>query len=149
MPLYNFISTGEQGATGYTGYTGPGGAGSIGATGILSSITGVDLKSVGVTTLFTVPTGKTATITQLVVRVTTGTAVTVPPTLGIGVAAGEDDIIVPTTLTGLNLTGEHYVLGNDGISVDATSTQVIKLGVDVGAAATTMTATIDLVGYLT
>ena len=115
---------------------------------ILSTTTGIDAKIVATTNLYTVPVGNTAIVTGAVIRVTVADTVTVSPTLGIGIAAGEDDIISSTLLTGLNLITEFYKFNVEGIAVVGAATEVIKLGIDTGATATTMTISIDLIGYL-
>ena len=94
------------------------------------------------------PTGKTAIITDCIVRCTAADTITVVPTLGVGVAAGEADIIAPTALTGLTATGLYYRFSVEGVSVTVAAAGVIKLGIDTGATATTMTIAVDLFGYL-
>ncbi len=115
---------------------------------VLSTTTGIDAKSATTTTLYTVPSGKTAIITGAVIRPTTTTAVTVSPTLGIGIAAGESDVFSSVALTGLDTITEVYKFTASGLYVTAASTNVLKLGIDVGASATTMTVSVDLIGYL-
>ena len=131
--------------------------GNIAATGeilakklprVLSTTSSIDLTSTGVTPLYTIPTGVTAIITQIVIRLTTATGVTVPPVIGIGIASGEDDIISPTTLTGLSTNNEYFTIQNNGVSAKGNATNIINLGIDTAATATTMLAEIDLVGYL-
>lgn len=116
--------------------------------GRLITVTGIDAKTTGTTTLYTVPTGKTAIITGAVVRCTAASAITVAPTLGIGVAAGEDDIFPSTTLTGLTTTGKGWAFDPGGLAVTAAAAAVIKLGIDTAATGTSQTLAIDLLGYL-
>jgi hypothetical protein len=115
---------------------------------ILSTTTGIDAKAVATTNLYTVPAGKSAIITNAVIRVTVADTITVVPTLGIGIAAGEDDIIASTSLIALNATTKFWKFDVEGIAVVGAAAAVIKLGIDVGATATTMTITVDLIGYL-
>lgn len=115
---------------------------------VLSTTTGIDGKTIATTNLYTVPTGKTLIVTEAIVRVTTATAITVPPTLGIGIAAGESDIYAPVSLTGLNATTKIYRFSASGTYASGSAGQVIKAGIKVGATATTMTISIDLIGYL-
>ncbi len=122
--------------------------GSSSSVGILSTTTGIDAKTVATTNLYTVPVGKTAIITGIDILVTAATAVAVPPTVGVGIAAGEDDIFNPTSLTGLDSTTELYRGVPLGTFVKGNAADVIKLGIDVGATATTMTITVILLGYL-
>ncbi len=115
---------------------------------ILSTTTGIDAKSVATTALYTVPAAKTAIITGAVVRVTVAAAITVVPTLGIGRNATQDDIFASTTLTGLDATTKVYVFDALGTFAVAAATEVVSLGIDTGATATTMTISIDLIGYI-
>ncbi len=115
---------------------------------ILSTITGIDAKVIGTTNLYTVPTGKSIVITNAIIRVTVADTITVVPTLGIGIAAGESDIVAPVALTGLDATTEYWRFSVEGIAKVAGSGEVIKLGIDTGATATTMTIAVELIGYL-
>lgn len=114
----------------------------------LASVAGISGTATGVTSLYTVPAGRTAIITSANVRCTAATAITVGPTLGIGVAAGEDDIYVSTSLTALIVVGQLYGFSTVGMSVSAVAGSVIKAGIDTAASGTSQTLTIDLVGYL-
>lgn len=135
---YGFTLTGTAGQT----YT-------LNSTlNILSTTVGIDAKTIATTNLYTVPAGKTAIITGAVVRVTAATAITVVPTLGIGIAAGEDDVFASTVLTGLDATTKVFKFTASATYKAGAAAEVIKLGVDVGATATTMTISIDLIGYL-
>lgn len=119
-------------------------------TRVLSTTTGINAKSTGTTTLYTVPTGKTAIITQATVRCTAASAITVGPTLGIGVAAGESDIYASTALTGLinTTTANMFGFTTVGMSVTAAAAAAIKVGIDVASTGTSQTIAIDLIGYL-
>lgn len=119
-----------------------------GAIRILSTTTGINAKTVATTNLYTVPAGKTAIITEAIIRVTAANTITVVPTLGIGIAAGEDDIYLPQIITGTNATNKIYRFSASGSYRNGSAGDVIKLGIDVGATATTMTISIDLIGYL-
>lgn len=121
----------------------------LGSIGILSTTTGIDGKTIATTNLYTVPSGKTAVITDAIVRVTTADTITVVGTAGIGIAAGEADIFAAAALTGLDTTTECFRFSN-ALSTYATgaATNVIKLGIDVGYTATTATLAVDLIGYL-
>jgi len=118
------------------------------ASYILSTTTGIDAKIATTTNLYTVPSGKTAVITGAVIRITTADTITVPPTLGIGIVAGEENIFASTQLVGLDAGNEIYKFTSSGTLISGVATEVIKLGIDTGATATTMTITVDLIGYL-
>ena len=115
---------------------------------LLSSIGGIDAKVIATTNLFTVPAGRSCVITRAVVRVTVADTVTVPPTLGIGIAAGEIDIFPAAALTGVATTSDLWHFNASAMLKAGLATEVIKAGIDVGATATTMTIAIDLFGYL-
>lgn len=117
---------------------------------LLSRTTGIDATATGTTNLYTVPTGRSAHITHAVIRATTATAVTVEPTLGIGIAAGENDIYSDASpLTGLTSTSVEWHFDSVGIVSVGAATNIIKVGIDTGATATALTIAIDLFGYLT
>ena len=115
---------------------------------ILSITTGIDAKVIATTNLYTVPTGRRAIVTEIVFHVSAATLITVVPTLGVGVAAGEIDIMASTVLTGLDALDEVYRFSPEGIYVSNAAAAVIKLGIDVGATATTMTLRVVLIGFL-
>lgn len=116
---------------------------------ILASVNNIDATSTGVTTLYGVGYSAHAIITGAVVRVTTATNVSQVPTLGIGVASGEDDIFSATALTGVTTTSKAFVFTSLGTINYATHGSVIKLGIDTGAVADAMKISVDLLGYLT
>jgi len=117
-------------------------------TTCLSTITGINGKAVAETILYTVPVGKTAIITDAVIRPIVATAVTAVPTLGIGRNGSSDDIFASTSLTGLDSTAKIYRFVSEGTYAVATSGENVKLGIDTDATATTLTLTINLFGYL-
>lgn len=118
------------------------------APSILSITTGIDLKSVATTNLYTVPTGKRCVVTGIIIHVTTADTFTVAPTLGVGVAAGEADIMPSTLLTGLTILDGLFRYSPEGYYVSVAAAGVIKLGVDTGATATTATGEVTLIGFL-
>lgn len=115
----------------------------------LAVVVGIDLTAVAVTPLFTTPAGFTAVITDLYLQVTASAAPVTPPTAGAGVAAGEDDVFPSVALTGLLAINDvwPFALANSkGVVVPAAAT--LNLGVDVGAAAGTLTATAQVYGFM-
>lgn len=114
----------------------------------LASAASISGTATGATSLYTVPAGRTAIITSANVRCTAATAITVGPTLGIGVAAGEDDIYAAVSLASLISVGQLYGFSTTGMSVSAAAGSVIKVGIDTAATGTSQTLTVDLVGYL-
>lgn len=115
---------------------------------VLSTTTGIDAKTVATTTLYTVPTGKTAIITAAIIRCTTASSISVAPNMGIGRNATQDDIFASVALTGLTATTSIFAFSSIGTLATGAATELIKLGIDTGATATTMTIAVDLIGYL-
>lgn len=114
----------------------------------LATVNNINAKVVGTTNLYTVPVDKRCVVTKVVTRCTNGNTVTGVPTLGVGIASGEIDIMPSTALTGLDTTDEIYNYNIAGISAVGNNNDVIKLGIDTGATATAMTISVDLLGYL-
>lgn len=115
---------------------------------LLSTTASINAKTVATTNLYTVPAGKKAIITDIILHVTAADTVTVVPTLGVGVAAGEIDIMPSTSLTGFDALNELYKYSCTGTYVSVAAGGIIKLGVDTGATATTMTISVYLMGFL-
>jgi hypothetical protein len=120
----------------------------VGNIGILASVVGINAKTVGTTALLTVPASASAVVTRIIVRSTTATAVTAPPTLGVGVAAGEDDVMPSTALTGLTVANKAWAFDPAGLMNVVTTGQVLNLGIDAGSTGTTHTIAVDVLGYL-
>lgn len=115
---------------------------------LLSTTTGINAKATGTTNLYTVPSGRTAVITKAIIVPTAASSITQGPTLGIGVAAGEDDIFFSTQLTGLTGTTKVYAFDAIGTYAAAAATEIVKVGIDTVASGTSMTLSIYLFGYL-
>lgn len=115
---------------------------------LLASIPGIDAKVPTTTDLFTVPSGQTAIVIGAIIRCTAAAAITVPATLGIGLALGEDDIVPSQQMVNLLTSGKAFVIPVAGVIAQATATQIIKLGIDIAAVGTSQTFAVDLVGYL-
>lgn len=120
-----------------------------------ASVTGVDLKATGQTTLFAVPNtpplaGYKFMVTNVLVRVNTADTVTGAPIIRIGKSAAYTEYLTTATLTGLDAVGEYQWLN---VYLTATDIQTqfdlgdtIKLDVTTGATATTLTADFYLFG---
>lgn len=115
---------------------------------VLSTTSGINGLATGVTNLFTVPAGKQAIIRGASIRLTTVVALSGTIRLGIGIAAGEDDIFPATNLTGFNTTSETWAFNASGNSILGNAASVIKLGIDIAYGGTTATLAVDLIGYL-
>ncbi len=123
------------------------GSAAAGSGQLLRKTISVDFKVQATTDLYTVPSGETAVITRAVFVPTTATSVTVDAIGGIGVASGEDDIIPSGTFTGL-VTDTAYSIDVFSLAVVATTGQIIKIGIDTIATATTLLVDVYLFGYL-
>lgn len=115
---------------------------------ILNRTGNINAKAVATTDLYTVPAGKTAIIIGAIVRCTAATSITHGPTIGIGVAAGEDDLFYPVDISVLTGTGSIFSFGGLGILVPVTAGGVIKVGVDVGSVGTSQTIEVIILGFL-
>lgn len=113
---------------------------------VLSITATVNTKNTGTTALYTVPAGKTAIITSAYIRCTAATAITVGPSVDIGVTAG--DIYPNTALTTLNATNKTFGFFSTGISTSPTATQVINFNVNTAATGTSQTVEVVLLGIL-
>lgn len=114
----------------------------------LGQATGIDGKATGATTIYTVPSGKSVVVTRVVVRCTAATAIATGPTFGIGVAAGEDDIVASAAHAAFVAANTYIFCSIKDPAVVATSTQAIKIGIDAAATGTSMTLAVELAGYL-
>lgn len=119
----------------------------------LATVTGINAKTVANTPLYTVPVGKTAIITQGMVRCTAATAITVGPTLSIGRNASTyNDIYASTAITALTSAGpgggSTFGFGSIGIFAQAAAGEPINLAITNAATGTSQTIACDLMGYL-
>jgi hypothetical protein len=123
----------------------------LGVVRKLATVKGIDGTVVGVTNLFTVPTGTKAIITDAVFRLTVVEGFSSPPLIGIGIAEGEDDIFNSCWIN-VSTVGQFTSMliewGLKSGTVIGEAGQVIKLGIDTAAIATTYIFDVDLIGYL-
>jgi hypothetical protein len=116
---------------------------------VLSASAPINGLSTGTTNLYTVPTGRTAVICAAQVRLTGLSAFVTVGNVGIGVAAGEDDIFASVALTGLSTVGQTYMFMNVATPyVTVAAGSVIKLGVDTAYNAGYCALRVELIGYL-
>lgn len=120
----------------------------VNAPTVLATVTGIDAKATGTTALYTVPAGKTLHVVGVQVTCTAATAITIGPTLGIGIAANEDDIYSSTVLTGLVNTTTEFNFGTTQLQRNGVATSVVKVGIDTAATGTSQTLAISLIGWL-
>jgi hypothetical protein len=114
----------------------------------LAFVSGVDGLATGTPTLYTVPSGKTVVGFMVLVHVTAASGVTVAPSAGVGVAAGEDDIVASAVLTGLTSSGLGTLFPAKTAARVPVAGDVIKAGIDVGGTGTTLTLAYHVLGAL-
>jgi len=112
----------------------------------VSRVININSKNVATTNLFTVPSGKKFITTKLIVWTENSVAITIGPSLGVGVAAGEDDIVGSTSIA-LTSNNTFFKLNPKDGAIIALPGNVIKLGIDVGATGTSQLIKVDLFGY--
>lgn len=115
---------------------------------VLATVTGINAKTVANTALFTVPTGKTCTVTGYIVRCTAATAITNGPTAGIGNVAGTNNIGSSqneATLTSVLSTFQWPI---NGVSLATAAGGIIYYNLGTAATGTSQTIQVDLIGYL-
>ena len=117
----------------------------------LATVTGIDAKAVAVTTLYTVPSGKTFIPDHVVIRVTAFTVgakgVQAIASFG-GNSATYDDFLNTITYT----VAAVDVFIRDSVEDSAVVTQaagdVFSISIETGSDATTETWAVDVFGYL-
>jgi len=116
-----------------------------GTEDLLATVTGIDATAVAATNLFT--SVGTTIITKVMLLCTADNAVVSVATAGVGIAAGEDDIFPSEQLVGLNTANKVFSFIEAGSRVVALDTEIVKLGIDTGAAATSQTLTAYVFGF--
>lgn len=118
----------------------------------LATITGIDAKSVAITSLYTVPTGKTLKVDHVVIRVTSFTAggksVQAVASFG-GNSATYDDFLNSVTYT----VAANAVFLKDSPALATAfplyaAASIFKISIETGSDATTETWAVDVFGYL-
>lgn len=124
--------------------------GNISAPGVIALVPSVSLTATGQTTLYTVPMGKTLYLTDVWVEISAVDTFSVPAVVQIGITPSWSQWAASKTLTGLSTVGLVQPLGDLSLGPKPkfAAGDVIKLDVATGATATTLTATIVLIGFL-
>ena len=118
-----------------------------------STTTGINLKTTGQTTLYTVPAigGSSVFIpTNLILTITNASAVTVAPVITVGVSTGLTSLVTSTTLTGLSAQGNYTDLmfkSTLQVKNAVPQSSIIQVDVTTGATATTLECCMTLFGY--
>ena len=117
----------------------------------LATVGSIDLKTQASTNLFTVPTGKTLFVTDIIIRITTADTFSTPVSMEVGKTAGFDEWMAATELTGLD-TAEEFIslasLANGSIRQTFAAAEVLALNITTGAGATTLTGEATVFGFL-
>jgi hypothetical protein len=121
------------------------------AVTLLAKISGIDAKTVAATALFTVPVGKTAIITEIIIRVTTWVAgAGAAATVGFGQPAAYTDYLAAAGQ--VIATGITNVWSNKAavktMLIGYAAGLVFGANVTVGSTATTETWEISVFGFL-
>jgi hypothetical protein len=116
---------------------------------VLGQATGVNLDAVSTDVLYTVPTGRSAVITSVAVRLTAATAAAGDSIVSVGTnASSYDNIITSSTLTGLDALTETFVIVTGGLIHTAAAAEVVTFNITTADTGTTATAAVELIGYL-
>jgi hypothetical protein len=125
------------------------------SVGALATVTNVNLKTTGLTTLYTVPAGKTLYIMDVLAEITAHNTVTVDGSFTIGGNDPDYNDWDGGDSFGFNVpvvTGQAFYFSKaQNIATYRAvypATTVIKFNVATGATATTYTASIHLLGFL-
>lgn len=116
---------------------------------VLSETESIDLTSTGTTDLYTIPSGQVPIILGAVFELTGVSSPVSDPAVSIGIAAGETDIFPTNTLVNFDTLNETYTFWSDAKSVHGVATDVIRLNVQTAASATTLEASVRLIGFET
>ena len=119
------------------------------AAPVILSATSVNTKSTGTTALYTVPTGKTLTVTAVYVRCTAASAITSGPAVDIGDSGnGAASIYANTTMTALNASGKIFQYSPGGTFQSVAAGNVVNFNINTVATGTSQTVTVSLIGFL-
>lgn len=118
----------------------------------LTTVTGISLTATGATNLYTVPSGKTLVLTEIVVRITAVDTFTTGATLSVGKSASYNEWLVATAMGNtFNSTTQFRLLSHSAAGLiyqSFVAGEIIAINVTIGAVATTLTAACDVYGYL-
>lgn len=115
----------------------------------LATVTGINAKTVTTTALYTVPSGKTAILTNAIVRCTAASSITNGPTASIGVVSSSfNDIYASANMITLTTTSSAFGYSSVGVFGQAAQTTVVTLNLTNAATGTSQTIAVDVMGYL-
>lgn len=115
----------------------------------LATVTGINGKSTGTTALYTVPSGKTAYVTNIIISSSSATAITVGPTASAGyVSSAYADLYASATMTALQAAGTAFGWTSTGMFETIPAASVIYLNITTGSTGTSQTLSADVVGFI-
>jgi len=118
-------------------------------THALGAVTGIDLTTTGVTTVFTAPSGKIALIFGVLLEATDADTVTVVPQISLGLNPSTTNIFPTETLINFDTTGDLYLYwANVHKAVTVVDGGILDLDVVMAATATTLDVTARILGIL-
>lgn len=119
--------------------------------GILGKVADVDLKTTGQTTLYTVPAASTGcVVTDVMLMISDSDTATIGPTVQVGVTPSFNEWLGSTALTTLTSLYKSKSLNSVATGREPMAfgpTDVIKLDITVGATATSLRATVVILGF--
>lgn len=112
------------------------------------SVSGIDAKTTGTTTLFTTDAGRVFVPTSVVVYCSAATAITVPASISIGTnGAAYDNMVAPSTLSALTAAGLFTVPVLTVGGTAATASTAVVLNITTAATGTSQTIEVDVIGF--
>lgn len=115
---------------------------------VLATVNSINAKAIANTALYTVPTGKTAVVTGVIVRCTAASSISSGPSAGIGNVAGTNNIFASATMNALTTTSSDFGFIFSGASLTTPAAGVIYLNIGTGASGTSQTISADILGYI-
>jgi hypothetical protein len=116
---------------------------------VLTIFENLDLTSATTTTIYTVPTGKIATVLGCVIRIKAADTVSADADVSLGINPSTVNIFPTETLTAVQANDDIWSFWKDkSIGLLATSGQQVDIDVVTAATATTLTSDVYLIGLL-
>lgn len=118
---------------------------------LLKTTNDINLVNTGATTLYTVPSGKTLIITEIVIRITAVNTFLSGATVSVGKDASYNEWLTATAMGALSATNQFRMLSHSAAELlyqSFAAGEVVAINVTVGAAATSLVAACDVFGYL-
>lgn len=118
---------------------------------LLGTVTGINLLNTGATTLYTVPSGKTAYVTEVLIRITAVTTFISGATVSVGKSASYNEWLAATAMGALSATNQFRLLSHSAAGLlyqSFAAGEIVALNVTIGATSTALTAACDVYGYL-